>query len=135
MAGLAEWGYLLLRIFVRLKSYLLGLSLVPFSELSEPMMGFVKSTRRYKLKVLPVVDLTADEQINHRLHFILTLLSFGLWGLVWWWLILKAKGKSDFIFSGFDDDYWSYLIEREQPPAALYRQQIAPNKVTEYFDA
>ncbi|EHC07882.1 hypothetical protein Sbal625DRAFT_0214 [Shewanella baltica OS625] len=98
-------------------------------------MGFVKSTRRYKLKLLPVADLTADEQINHRLHFILTLLSFGLWGLVWWWLILKAKGKSDFIFSGFDDDYWSYLIEREQPPAALYRQQIALNKVTEYFDA
>lgn len=98
-------------------------------------MGFIKSTRRYKLKILPVYDIAADEQINHRLHFILTLLSFGLWGLVWWWLVLKANGKSDFIFSGFDDDYWSYLIEREQPPASLYRQQIAPKKVTEYFDS
>ena len=104
-------------------------------ELSELMMGFVKSTRRYKLKVLPAFELGADEKINHRLHFVFTLLSFGLWGLVWWWLILKAKGKSDFIFSGFDDDYWSYLIEREQPPAALYRQQIAPVMVTVYFDA
>ncbi|MGL5048095.1 MAG: hypothetical protein ACRC6S_11225 [Shewanella sp.] len=98
-------------------------------------MEFIKSTRRYKLKILPVYDMTADEHINHCLHFVLTLLSFGLWGVVWWWLILKANGKSSFIFSGFDDDYWSYLIEREQPPAALYRQHIAPNKITEHFDA
>lgn len=43
-------------------------------------MGFVKSTRRYKLKLLPVADLTADEQINHRLHFYLNFVEFWFVG-------------------------------------------------------
>lgn len=72
--------------------------------------------------------------VNHSFHFVLTLLTFGLWGVVWWWLIIKAEGKDDF-FSGFDDDYWSYLIECEQPPAALYRQQVASDKSHSSFDA
>lgn len=98
-------------------------------------MGFVKSSRRFKPRFLHVYDAKKDKQINHGLHFILTLLTFGLWGLVWWWLILKSQGGSESLFSGFDDDYWSYLIEREQPPAALYRQQIAPPVNTGYFEA
>ncbi len=62
----------------------------------------------------------SDCIIRHGLHFILTLATFGLWGVVWWWLILKYQGKKNQWLSGFDDDYWSYLMEREQPPAALY---------------
>lgn len=62
--------------------------------------------------------------VQHPLHFCLTLVTFGLWGLVWWYLILKQQGKRD-ILTGFDDDYWSYLIEREQPPAALYPQRFS----------
>lgn len=98
-------------------------------------MGFVKSSRRFKLRCLQVYDAKKDQQIHHGLHFILTLLTFGLWGLVWWWLILKSQGGSESLFSGFDDDYWSYLIEREQPPAAFYRQQIASTANTGYFEA
>lgn len=98
-------------------------------------MGFVKSSRRFKPKAFADHLALRDTQIHHGWHFILTLLTFGLWGLVWWWLILKANGKSGSFFSGFDDDYWSYLIEREQPPAALYRQQIASQGNTAHFDA
>lgn len=58
--------------------------------------------------------------VNHTLHFFLTLMTFGLWGAVWWWLILKSQGKKNQWLSGFDEDYWSYLIERDQPPASLY---------------
>ncbi|WP_372873160.1 hypothetical protein [Shewanella sp.] len=62
--------------------------------------------------------------ICHPLHFCLTLVTFGLWALVWWYLILKQEGRAADLLAGFDDDYWSYLIEREQPPAALYPQQF-----------
>lgn len=98
-------------------------------------MEFVKSSRRFKLHFLQVYDAKKNQQINHGLHFILTILTFGLWGLVWWRLILKSQGESELLFSGFDDDYWSYLIECEQPPAALYRQQIASTVTTGYFEA
>lgn len=73
--------------------------------------------------------------VQHGRHFVLTLVTFGVWGIVWWWLIVKENDDSASFFSGFDDDYWSYLIEREQPPAALYRQRIAPPIPTMHFDA
>lgn len=69
------------------------------------------------------------------LHFVLTIMTFGLWGLVWWWLILKSEGKADQLFRGFDDAYWSYLIEREQPPAALHKMKIGEDGNKGYFDA
>lgn len=73
--------------------------------------------------------------INHRRHFAVTILTFGIWGLVWWWLILRSEGKHKQIFSGFDDAYWSYLIEREQPPAALHKMSFAKNEENTKFDA
>ncbi|WP_408005170.1 hypothetical protein [Shewanella violacea] len=69
------------------------------------------------------------------IHFVLTLITFGAWGLVWWWLILKSEGKADQLFRGFDDAYWSYLIEREQPPASLHKIKIDQEAKTGYFDA
>ncbi|MFC3185878.1 hypothetical protein ACFOD0_03105 [Shewanella intestini] len=72
-------------------------------------------------------------RINHPLHFCLTLFTLSLWAIVWWWLILKARGKGNFI-TALDDDYWSYLIEREQPPAALYQLKVGAD-VTAKFDA
>ncbi|MCL1141166.1 hypothetical protein [Shewanella gaetbuli] len=72
--------------------------------------------------------------INHPLHFCLTLMSFGLWGIIWWRLILTSKGEKSFI-SALDDDYWSYLIEREQPPAALYPLQVGRKKNDIIFEA
>ncbi|MCC4831687.1 hypothetical protein Q4601_15175 [Shewanella sp. 1_MG-2023] len=73
--------------------------------------------------------------INHVLHFTLTLMTFGLWAIVWWWLILKARGEQDNLFAGFDDDYWSYLIERERPPAALYPIKVGKERVECIFEA
>lgn len=78
---------------------------------------------------------TPHHGVRHGRHFVLTLVTFGAWGIVWWWLIIKENDDSASFFSGFDDDYWSYLIEREQPPAALYRQHIAPSIPTIHFDA
>ncbi|MCG9730112.1 hypothetical protein L1D44_09640 [Shewanella sp. Isolate13] len=78
----------------------------------------------------PVVQ---SEQVRHAWHFALTLLTFGVWGLVWWWLILRAEKKQ--IFSGFDDAYWSYLIERDQPPAALHRMHFSKNEKNSKFEA
>ncbi|QIR13716.1 hypothetical protein [Shewanella aestuarii] len=87
----------------------------------------------------PTIKLTLShtvlpKPINHPLHFCLTLCSFGLWGIVWWRLILLSRGESGFI-SALDDDYWSYLIEREQPPAALYRINIGKVNNHARFDA
>ncbi|MCL1065947.1 hypothetical protein L2735_03880 [Shewanella olleyana] len=80
---------------------------------------------------------TQDQQhaINHVLHFTLTLFSFGLWAMVWWWLILKSRGEQNNPFAGFDDDYWSYLIERERPPAALYPTKVGKDKEECIFEA
>ncbi|ACJ30912.1 Conserved hypothetical protein [Shewanella piezotolerans WP3] len=75
------------------------------------------------------------KSINHPRHFVATILTFGLWGLVWWWLILRSEGKHKQIFSGFDDAYWSYLIERDQPPAALHKMSFNKNKENAKFDA
>nr|WP_040571790.1 hypothetical protein [Shewanella benthica] len=73
---------------------------------------------------------------KHKLiHLVLTLITFGAWGLVWWWLILKSEGKTDQLFRGFDDAYWSYLIEREQPPASLHKMKVAQETETGHFDA
>ena len=72
---------------------------------------------------------------NKLIHFVLTLVTFGAWGLVWWWLILKSEGKTDQLFRGFDDAYWSYLIEREQPPASLHKMKVDQEAETGYFDA
>ncbi|ABI37843.1 conserved hypothetical protein [Shewanella sp. MR-4] len=98
-------------------------------------MAFVKSTRRFKLRFLQPYDVQKDLQINHAMHFMLTLITFGLWGLVWWYLILKSQGDNQSLFSGFDDDYWSYLIECEQPPASLYRQRFAASANSVQFEA
>ncbi|QYK08462.1 DUF4234 domain-containing protein [Shewanella mangrovisoli] len=98
-------------------------------------MAFVKSTRRFKPKFLQAYDVQKDLQINHGMHFVLTLITFGLWGLVWWYLILKSQGDNQSLFSGFDDDYWSYLIECEQPPASLYRQRFAASVNSVQFEA
>ncbi|MFT5235110.1 MAG: hypothetical protein ACI8SK_000275 [Shewanella sp.] len=68
-------------------------------------------------------------------HFMLTIFTFGLWGGVWWWLILKSEGKTVQFFRGFDDAYWSYLIEREQPPAALHKMKIGGDGCKGHFDA
>jgi len=72
---------------------------------------------------------------NKVVHFALTILTFGLWGLVWWWLILKSEGKTEQLFRGFDDAYWSYLIEREQPPAALHKMKFDKEETKGFFDA
>ena len=69
------------------------------------------------------------------IHFILTLITFGAWGLVWWWLILKSEGKTDQFFRGFDDAYWSYLIAREQPPASLHKMKVDQAAESGHFDA
>ncbi|MGS0680228.1 hypothetical protein ACVBIL_03595 [Shewanella sp. 125m-7] len=88
------------------------------------------TSAKYKNQPQAVVR---TQEIRHAWHFALTLLTLGLWGLVWWWLILRAEGKA--IFSGFDDAYWSYLIEREQPPAALYKMRFSKNNKNSKFDA
>jgi hypothetical protein len=75
-----------------------------------------------------------QREINHPLHFCLTLMTFGLWGVIWWRLILTARGEAGFI-SALDDDYWSYLIEREQPPAALYQVHIGQKSTETVFEA
>ncbi len=98
-------------------------------------MAFVKSNRRYKLRFSRVYNVRREQQINHALHFVLTLLTFGLWGIIWWRLVLKSQGDNESLFSGFDDDYWSYLIEREQPPASLYRQHFSSALSSEQFEA
>ncbi len=73
------------------------------------------------------------QDIRHGWHFLLTLLTLGMWGIVWWWLILRAEGKA--FFSGFDDAYWSYLMETEQPPAALYEMHFTKNHKKSKLDA
>lgn len=103
-------------------------------------MGFTKSTRRFKPKCFQANDIKKDLEINHRLHFILTLTTLGLWGLVWWYWLLKSQGAIFFhvhqsLFSAFDDAYWSYLIECEQPPASLYRQRFATSARSAQFEA
>ncbi|GIU07160.1 MULTISPECIES: hypothetical protein [unclassified Shewanella] len=73
------------------------------------------------------------QPVKHGWHFVLTLLTLGLWGIVWWWLTLRAEGKP--LFSGFDDAYWSYLMERDQPPAALHPMHFSKNNKNSKFDA
>ena len=73
---------------------------------------------------------------NSLLHFVLTMMTFGLWGVVWYYLLLRAEGKPFSLFSQFDHDYWSYLIEREQPPASFYSLQYGNTESPlETFDA
>ncbi|QQX81075.1 hypothetical protein JK628_04155 [Shewanella sp. KX20019] len=79
--------------------------------------------------------LKSFKPINHPRHFLATLMTFGAWGLVWWWLILRAEGKHKQFFSGFDDAYWSYLMEREQPPAALHKMRFSKNEKNSKFEA
>ncbi|MCG9747648.1 DUF4234 domain-containing protein [Shewanella sp. Isolate8] len=75
------------------------------------------------------------DRLNHLLHFLLTLATLGVWGLVWWHLILKSQGKAERLFHGFDDAYWSHLIEREQPPAALHTFRVDAKQESVYFEA
>ncbi len=78
-----------------------------------------------------------DEQdnVHHYWHFILTLLTLGLWGIVWCYLISRARGEKSPFFEGFDDAYWSHLIEREQPPAALYAMHFESRAPSSIFEA
>ncbi|MCG9695712.1 hypothetical protein [Shewanella sp. Isolate11] len=76
-----------------------------------------------------------SEEVHHLWHFSLTLLTFGLWGIVWWRIIIKSQGEDSQFFDGFDDAYWSHLIEREQPPAALYTIQFDAKQRSAQFDA
>lgn len=39
------------------------------------------------------------------------------------------------LFARFDHDYWAYLVELEQPPAALYRQHFDCHKPRAKFKA
>ncbi|QSX34298.1 hypothetical protein JYB87_03330 [Shewanella avicenniae] len=54
------------------------------------------------------------------LHFVLTTLTFGLWAPVWWWFVFREEIKTSGWFHLFDNDYWDYIVERDEPPAALY---------------
>ncbi|QYJ88107.1 DUF4234 domain-containing protein [Shewanella mesophila] len=75
------------------------------------------------------------DKIEHHWHFLLTLVTFGVWGLVWWQIILRSQGKQGQFFHGFDDAYWSHLIEREQPPAALHTLEFDKPKPSYQFEA
>ena len=75
------------------------------------------------------------DKLNHHWHFLLTLVTFGLWGLIWWRIILRSQGKQGQFFHGFDDAYWSHLIEREQPPAALHTLEFDKPKPSYRFEA
>ncbi|NKF50758.1 hypothetical protein G3R49_09265 [Shewanella sp. WXL01] len=92
-------------------------------------MAIRHDAKRYRFRVrrLPhgAAASNLPSSINHPLHFCLTICTFGFWGIVWWHLILKSRGEHNFI-TALDDDYWSYLIEREQPPAALYQLRVNP---------
>nr|WP_076540868.1 hypothetical protein [Shewanella sp. UCD-KL21] len=90
---------------------------------------------RQHLAHATTVKSLSQPSINHLFHFILTIATFGSWGIVWWWLILKSRGKQDNFLAGFDDDYWSYLIERERPPAALYSLKIGDVNNESVFEA
>ncbi|MGI2257929.1 hypothetical protein ACRRUX_01105 [Shewanella sp. GXUN23E] len=73
---------------------------------------------------------------NPLLHFVLTLVTLGLWAPIWWYLIQRAQKRSFSLFHIFDHDYWSYLIEREQPPASLYPLKVCHSGESRaYFDA
>ena len=108
----------------------------------KPNRGYyygVKSARyctsnHHKISLLINKNYQGD-RVRHRLHFMLTLLSFGLWGIVWWQLILKSQGRQGQFFHGFDDAYWSHLIEREQPPAALHQLHFDQQGPRGQFDA
>lgn len=56
----------------------------------------------------------------HLLHFVLTMFTLGLWGPVWWWYANRLAVKTEGFFHRFDNDYWDYIVERDEPPAALY---------------
>ncbi|MDF0533179.1 hypothetical protein PY479_02670 [Shewanella sp. A32] len=58
--------------------------------------------------------------LAHSLHFLLTMLTLGLWGPVWWWYANRGSVKDEGFFHRFDNDYWDYIVERDEPPAALH---------------
>jgi hypothetical protein len=53
---------------------------------------------------LPYVVLTKETQaINHKLHFLLTCVTLGLWATIWIYLIIKAS-KNKKILVAIDED-------------------------------
>ncbi|WP_052074668.1 hypothetical protein [Shewanella mangrovi] len=64
----------------------------------------------------------ADNQLfwTNILHFVLTTVTVGLWAPIWWWSINREEIKKSGLFHQFDNDYWDYIVERDEPPAALY---------------
>ncbi|MGL4516078.1 MAG: hypothetical protein ACRCUH_05190 [Shewanella sp.] len=98
-------------------------------------MEFIRSSRRFKLTTIPVHSVDKKPQIHHGVHLTLTLITMGLWAGVWCWVVLSAYGEAPSLFSHFEDDYWRYLIEREQPPASLYSECLQLNYGADYFEA
>lgn len=58
--------------------------------------------------------------VTNLLHFVLTAATFGLWAPVWWYCVFRDEIKTSGWFQLFDNDYWDYIVERDEPPAALY---------------
>jgi hypothetical protein len=63
--------------------------------------GFVVIEHNEKL---PYVVLSKEKkEINHGLHFILTLFTFGFWSIIWIYLIVTLSRKKD-ILVALDED-------------------------------
>ncbi|MGL5359928.1 MAG: hypothetical protein ACRDBI_09480 [Shewanella sp.] len=95
----------------------------------------MRSRRRFKLKATVAYSIDKNPQIHHGVHFTLTLVTMGLWIGVWCWVILNSYGEPPSLFSQFEDNYWRYLIEREQPPASLYSESLQLTYGADYFEA
>ncbi|WP_456312719.1 hypothetical protein [Pseudomonas shirazensis] len=63
--------------------------------------GFVITEHNEKL---PYVVLSKEKkEINHALHFVLTLITLGFWSIVWIYLMLTLSRKKD-ILVALDED-------------------------------
>jgi len=63
--------------------------------------GFVITEHNEKL---PYVVLSKEKKIiSHKLHFFLSIITFGFWLIVWMYLILKFSHKND-ILVAVDED-------------------------------
>lgn len=59
-------------------------------------------------------------RVNHRLHLTLSLMTFGLWAvLFWWWWTLYVHHRNQ-------RAYWQHLLRRARYEAVqLHRQRLA----------
>ncbi|MCL1074321.1 hypothetical protein [Shewanella dokdonensis] len=67
-----------------------------------------------------VVRRSKNRILIHLLHFVLTMLTLGLWGPLWWLYANRCSVQEEGFFHRFDNDYWDYIVERDEPPAALH---------------